>query len=272
MRAIQFQPQSPTIPSEIRRWRRVSLCHPSLPIRAESVPSISYGVGVQAGVRHARELVGALVGQSTANSMRGLLEELQSIELDAEGISTLDTWPDPKLLNKCIAAAEARTTAVLVSTGCDKRIEREERLPAQSFEEIARTQLRRVYAHVSRSSMRVYAGRPAGSKSDDWASFDIIAATKKNELVVYEVKSTPDAPFTPRQKNLITLLEKNEGYISPATPAGPFKTNALIRRQVVRVVRPKFLCLEFARVRLQNIQGGGLLAQGKKELRRDWPL
>ncbi len=201
----------------------------------------------------AGEVLGAVLSQSTTSSMRSLLEELQSVELVADGLSTLDMTPDRGLLRKIIHAAEKRTAQHFDQRYCSPKIKAEKTIPARPFEEICRTELRTAYAHVSRSSMRVYVGSPTQGRNDRWADFDILAAKDdKSDLFVYDAKGSDTAPLTDRQAKVIKLLAKQSGYISPTFPEGPFQPFRTVKKQTARILRPENLCVEVSGVRYQG--------------------
>ncbi|MDJ0789947.1 MAG: patatin-like phospholipase family protein [Myxococcota bacterium] len=213
-------------------------------------------------VRQAREILGTLTSRSTTDSMRGLLEELQSVELNADGMSTLDMIPDRRLVEKCAKKAEEQTDWRLRNRRCDPRIKKHKQIPWRSFEEIARSQLRGVYHSVSRGSLRVYIGTPKNHDVDAWASFDIVAATLTGHLVVYDAKSSATAPLTDRQRRIVQRLKTERGFLWPSSPHGYFTKGAVIREQWVRIVRPASICEECDRVLTVSTLGGTPLGLG----------
>lgn len=204
----------------------------------------------QMAVLQARELIGTLLSQSTGQAMRGLLEELQSVELSADGLSTLDLSPDRKLIDLHVESAKAKTLRHLRKSGCDPRIKAEKTIPHRSFEAICRRELRSVFEYVSNSSMHVHIGIPGASL--DAADFDIVVYAGSNQpRLVYDAKGSPTAELTGPQRRVRNLLMKQDGFINPSRDEGPLSLsqNSVIATQLVRILRPETLCEEIGLVR-----------------------
>ena len=228
--------------------------------------------------RRVAEVFDAVMDQSTRGQIRSSLEELQTVELDASGLSTLDIIPNWRTVDKLIQRAmrrtnryfsKARKCASLLQSWAKK--DPRPPIPSETFEAIARAQMRGAFPKVSRRQMRVQSNKP---NRPQYADFDIIVETELGEYLVYEAKSTKNARLTSRQALAIPEIAKYGGTISASKDDDPpFTDNKApkISRHAVRILRPQTLCKEFELARKHQREPSKLPAQSEAERGKGYP-
>jgi predicted acylesterase/phospholipase RssA len=227
-----------------------------------------------------RGIFDTLLAQGSEGQIRTEVEELQTVVLDARGLSTLDLALDgffKRLIVRDLIdrAATATTSYFAPRKTCHDVVRswdgKDPDPPVQGrvFQELARSQMRGVYAHVSPRPLYVqpFTSRRGDTKHAQSIEVDVVATNGDNgegEFVLYEVKASKAAPLTARQKRGIVCLAKYGGYLASsldeedgAAEIAHFPTRARVPPQPLRILRPGNLCAEFREA--QN-KGGKLSA------------
>jgi predicted acylesterase/phospholipase RssA len=239
-----------------------------------------------------RFIFDTLLAQATEGQVRTEVEELQTIVLDAAGLSTLDLALDAKpglvkgLIDKADTATRkyfgAAKTCYDVAFSWDNK-DPDPPVQGRVFQELARNQMRGIYAHVSPRPLYVqpFRNKRGGKSNVQSIEVDVVATNGDNGkggFVLYEAKASKAAPLTPRQKRGIACLAKYGGYLASsldeddgASEVPHFPTGARVPPQDVRILRPGNLCREFGEARRARAKRGKLPKQTTEWRGRDYP-
>jgi predicted acylesterase/phospholipase RssA len=238
-----------------------------------------------------RFIFDTLLAQATEGQVRTEVEELQTIVLDAAGLSTLDLALDAKpslvkgLVDKADTATRkyfgaAKTCYDVAFTWNNK--DPDPPVQGRVFQELARNQMRGIYAHVSPRPLYVQPfSKRDGTRKGQSFEVDVVATNGDNGtggFVLYEAKASKAAPITPRQKSGIACLAKYGGYLASsldeddgASEVPHFPTGAPVAPQDVRILRPGNLCREFGEARQARAKRRKLPKQTTEWRGTDYP-
>jgi predicted acylesterase/phospholipase RssA len=241
-----------------------------------------------------RSIFDTLLAQGSEGQIRTEVEELQTVVLDARGLSTLDLALDGffkrRIVDNLISRAAKRTSDYFAPrktchdvVGSWDGKDPDPPVQGRVFQELARNQMRGAYAHVSPRPLYVqpFTSRRGDTRHAQSIEVDVVATNGDNGkggFVLYEVKASKAARLTPRQKRGIVCLAKYGGYLASSldeedgtAEIAHFATRARVPPQPLRILRPGNLCAEFREAQTKGGKLSALSPQTTEWRGKDYP-
>jgi|WetSurMetagenome_2_1015567.scaffolds.fasta_scaffold05352_4 predicted acylesterase/phospholipase RssA len=196
--------------------------------------------------RHLEDLLETLLYPSEPGQLRTPSEEEQTIQLFSEDLKTLVFETDEDKTKTPIfharIAVEDYFSPLRIKGDCEKP---SRQLAPKQFEELVRQEVRKKYKYVSRGEITIHAiVNPKTQKAtSEWFRVDVVATNGNGKYVLFEAKSSLEAPLTKNQQRFHSVVKQNGGIIT-SSGNKQMDYGTVLKAQEVIIVKPSNYCEE----------------------------